>query len=138
MPKKGKLLIVTMVLVLSVTSGYAFDFSPGMYRITSTAEIPGMPAMPAQQVEQCLTKQQPISNEAMGAGCTIDTMKSSGNTLSWTMTCRQQGATSTGTGTMVYQKDRFSGTFVTTVAGSGGGAMTVKSAISGIRIGPCP
>jgi len=136
---KGKLLMAIGIVwcLLPAIGAEALDFQPGQYQITSTAEIPGMPAVPAQQTVQCLTEQEPVSADMVGSGCSISNLKTSGNTVSWSMTCDQQGTKATGTGRITYQHDSFSGVFTTTMD-TPGGPVTITTKSTGTRIGPCP
>nr|WP_320193056.1 DUF3617 family protein [uncultured Desulfobacter sp.] len=122
-------------IIFSPFSANCMDFKPGKYEITSKMEMPGM-SMPAQTVTQCLTQENPIPDNSSGnQGCEID-MQEKGNTLTWTMECTQQGQKVTSTGKMTYSEDSFAGT-MTVETGPQAGNMTMKTQITGKRIGAC-
>lgn len=114
------------------------DLKPGKYEITVKAEMPGMPgAMPPQTMTQCLTEKNPVPNGAAGAqGCKIKNMKTEGNTVTYTMTCQQQGMAIDTSGTITYSGDTFEGTSQTKMGPAAGG-MTITTYIKGKRIGKC-
>lgn len=124
------------VLIFSPFSADCMDFKPGKYEITSKMEMPGM-SMPAQTVTQCLTQENPVPDKSLGnQGCEIVDTKENGNTLTWTMECTQQGQKVITTGEMKYAEDSFTGD-MTMEMGSQAGNMTIKTQITGKRIGSC-
>lgn len=124
------------LIVFSPLSAVCMDFEPGKYEITSKVEMPGM-AMPAQTMTQCLTQEEPVPDNSMGdQGCELSDMKKDGNTITWTMECNQQGQKVTTSGETKYSEDSFEGV-MTTKMGPHAGNMTIKTQISGKRIGPC-
>lgn len=136
-----KISIVSMLCVaLMALPVWALDLKPGKYEITatSTMEMPGMPGgmpgMPAQTMTQCITEQDPVpASSADAQGCNVTEMKTEGNTLTYTMTCEQQGQTITSSGNMTYKGNAFEGTNKTN-AGQG---MVMTTTIKGKRIGKC-
>lgn len=125
-----------VVIIFIPVSSFSLDFEPGEYEITSTMEMPGM-TMPPQTITQCLTQDEPVPSESMGeSGCEISDMKTDGDTITWTMECSQQGQKVTTEGEMTYSGDTFEGV-MTTKMGPQAGNMTLKTLISGKRIGSC-
>ncbi|MCG8553058.1 MAG: DUF3617 domain-containing protein [Desulfobacterales bacterium] len=123
-------------VIFSPFSANCMDFKPGKYEITSKMEMPGM-SMPAQTATQCLTQEEPVPHKSMGnQGCEIIDMQTRGNTLTWTMECAQQGRKVTTTGKMTYAADSFAGT-MTMEMGPQAGNMTIKTQMTGKRIGSC-
>lgn len=122
--------------IFSPFSANCMDFKPGKYEITSKMEMPGM-SMPAQTVTQCLTQEEPIPEKSLGnQGCEIVDKQEKGNTLTWTMECTQQGQKVISTGEMTYSEDSFAGG-MTMETGPQAGNMTIKTQITGKRIGSC-
>ena len=131
--------MVMCCLGLFFTPTWGLDFKPGKYKITSTVNMPGMPAgsVPPQTITQCLTKQDPVPvKDAGGQTCKIKDMDQDGNSISWKMECIQQGQKITNDGQITYNGDSFEGT-ITTNMGPEAGNMTIKTAVSGNRIGEC-
>ena len=126
-------------LVLFFNPAWGLDFKPGMYKITSSVEMPGMPAgsVPPQTITQCLTELDPVPNkDVSGQPCNIKDMNQKGNTITWKMECEQQGQKMTSDGQIQYSGDSFEGT-IKTKMGPEAGNMTVKTVVSGSRIGDC-
>lgn len=132
-------LVMVLGLLLFSVPVWALNFEPGMYEITSTVEMPGMPAgmLPTQTSAQCMTEQDPVPRKDSGEqDCEITDMKKSKNTVTWKMTCNQQGQKMTSHGQMKYSGDSFTGTFISNIE-SRGGNMTITTRVSGQRIGDC-
>jgi hypothetical protein len=137
MVKKLSILIILAIVTIALPA-WALDLKPGKYEITAKVEMPGMPAgMPAQTTTQCLTSQDPVpASTADAQGCKVTDMKTEGNTLTYAMTCEQQGMTMKISGKMTYKGDSFEGTTLTRM-GPGAGNMTITTKITGKRIGKC-
>jgi hypothetical protein len=137
-----KIFTVTMLCVTIIAlPAWALDLNPGKYEITAKVEMQGMPGgmpgMPAQTMTQCLTEQDPVPAASADAqGCKVTDMKTEGNTLTYTMTCDQQGMTIKSNGKMTFKGDSFEGTTQTQM-GPSAGNMTITTKISGKRIGKC-
>ncbi len=137
-----KISIVSMLCVMIIAlPAWALDLNPGNYEITAQVEMPGMSgmpgAMPSQTMTQCLTEQNPVPAASADAqSCTVTDMKTEGNTLTYTMTCEQQGMTMKSSGKMTYKGDTFEGTNQTRM-GPSAGNMTITTTITGKRIGKC-
>ena len=137
--KSSFFFMVVCSLGLFFIPAWGLDFKPGMYKITSTVKMPGMPAgsVPPQAITQCLTEQDPVPNkDASGQTCKIKDMKQDGNTITWKMECDQQGQKMTSDGQIIYSGDSFEGT-TTTNMGPQAGNMTIKTVVTGNRIGDC-
>ena len=127
------------VVFLFSTSALALDLNPGKYSITSTVQMPGMPAgaIPPQTISQCITEQDPIPrNDASNQDCKIKNMKETNNTVTWEMECLQQGTKITSQGRMTYAGDSFEGN-ITMNMGAQAGNMTIITTITGVRLGDC-
>lgn len=132
--------ILWLFLIITAVPCAAFEFNPGQYEITSSVEMPGMPAgsIPAQTMVQCMTQKDPVPKTGdAGQDCKIKNIKQSGNTMTWDMECVQQGQKITSQGQMTFSKDKFKGTS-TIHMGPEAGNMTVVTRISGTRLGDCP
>ena len=72
MLKKTAVIFMVMCgLVLFFIPAWGLDFKPGMYNITSTVKMPGMPAgsVPSQTITECLTKSGTVSNQETFSAC---------------------------------------------------------------------
>ena len=127
-----------LALLITALPAWSLDMNPGKYEITARVEMPGMPqAMPPQTVTQCLDKQNPVPNANPDShGCTITDMETKGNTITYTMTCNQQGMAIKSTGRMTFNSDNFEGS-ARTVMGPQAGGMTMTTKLKGRRIGKC-
>lgn len=125
--------------ILSAGVVWAADFQPGQYEITTNVEMSGMPsgAIPSQTAVHCLTEQDPVpSTDASGSGCKIKDVDKTGNTVRWAMECTQQGQKMTGSGSMTFSGDKFTGTSTMNMGPQAGNAKVI-SRMEGRRIGDC-
>jgi hypothetical protein len=106
------------------------NMEDGLWEITSTAEMTGMPAKSFTHTT-CLTKEKAVPQTTQSE-CTMKDVKTQGNTVTWTMVCKE----ATSTGKVTYAGTTMDGVVETTVK-AGGKTMTMKSTIKGKRIGPC-
>jgi hypothetical protein len=100
----------------------------GLWEITSTMDIPGMPARSFTH-SSCLTKEKAVPQTSQ-SDCTIKDVKNLGNTVTWTVVCREGAMMSKGK--VTYAGTTMEGVVETTTSGK---TMTVK--MKGKRIGPC-
>lgn len=127
-----------LVMLITAVPAWCLDMNPGKYEITAQVDMPGMPqAMPPQTMTQCLDSQNPVPNaNPDNRNCTVTDRQTTGNTITYTMTCHQQGMTIKSTGRMTYNGDTFEGD-TKTVMGPQAGGMTLTTTIKGKRIGAC-
>ena len=129
-------LFVTAFLCSTGHAGSGVDFEEGMWEITSQVKMQGM-NIPAQTFTQCITKDNmvPQNNDPNlqdGGGCKILNVKTSGNTVSWSMVCNTGGGEMKGKGKITYQRDRFKGESTAEMMG-----MVMVTEMNGRRTGPC-
>ena len=138
MAKKITISCMLVNLLIVALPAWGMNLTPGKYEITSKVDMPGMPGgMPPTTITQCLTEQEPVPHTSTGSqGCKITDMTTEGDTVKYTLVCKQQGMESKSSGEMTYKGETFYGTTQTKMAPSGGG-MTVTTKISGKRIGKC-
>lgn len=136
--KKICVSLFLLYLFFAVVPAWALDLNPGLYAITVKTEMQGMPMqMPATTMNQCITEQDPVPNSSPDVqGCDMEDMNVSGNTVTYSMICEQQGMKSESSGETTYNGDSFRGKTTTTL-NQAGGAMLMTSEISGQRIGEC-
>ena len=129
--RKGVCIIVTLLFLFSAGLSFAApNMEDGLWEITTTVDMPGMPSKSFTQTS-CLTKEKAVPQTAE-SGCTIKDMKTQGNTVTWTVVCKE----ATSTGKITYAGTTMDGVIETMVK-TGGQTMTMKSTMKGKRIGPC-
>ncbi|MGA2515819.1 MAG: DUF3617 family protein [Thermodesulfobacteriota bacterium] len=130
--KKGICFIPAVLFLFFATLSFAApNMEDGLWEITSTMEMPGMPAKSFTH-NSCLTKEKAVPQTSQ-SDCTIKDVKNLGNTITWTVVCRE-GATMSK-GKVTYAGTTMDGVIETTVKSNGGKTMTMK--MKGKRIGPC-
>jgi hypothetical protein len=129
--KRSIWIIVAVVFVFFTGISFAApNMEDGLWEITTTVDMPGMPSKSFTHTT-CLTKEKAVPQTAE-SGCTIKDMKTQGNTVTWTVVCRE----GTSTGKVTYAGTTMDGVIETTMK-TGGQTMTMKSTMKAKRIGPC-
>jgi len=129
--KRGVCIIAALLFLFSARLSFAApNMEDGLWEITSTVDMPGMPSKSFTQTS-CLTKEKAVPQTAE-SGCTIKDMKTQGNTVTWTVVCKE----ATSTGKVTYAGTTMEG-FTETTVKTNGNTMTIKSRMKGKRIGPC-
>lgn len=112
------------------------NLQDGEWEITMKVEMPGMPAeaMMPHTIKTCLTRDNyvPETNQQQ-SDCTVENQKIDGNTVSWTVVCKE----TTSKGTITYAGDSMEGLMESTTKVEGK-AINTKMTMSGKRVGPCP
>ena len=131
-------LAIFSFLVISATAS-AQNMKEGKWEITTKVEMPGMPAnIPAQKSVQCMTKKDSVpSQPEKNKDCKITSMKTSGDTIYWTMQCKSGQGTTNMKGQITYKGDKMEGVMNTTIIEPDGDKMQMTSRINGRRIGDC-
>ncbi|MCE5194506.1 MAG: DUF3617 domain-containing protein [Nitrospiraceae bacterium] len=136
MIRSSFVVLIVLGFVLSAVPVFsAPNMQDGLWEITTTTDIPGMPAGMSKPVKQksCLTKSDAVPKQK-DSDCKVTSSKISGNTVAWDVSCKNGGVVSEGM--VIYSGDKFDGTSITTV-NQGGQTMKIKSRMDGKRIGPC-
>lgn len=138
------MILLCAVLLCSMTPLRADaepDLRDGMWEITTSMELAGMPAgMPPVKNTQCITKQNavPKAQDLQQQDCTMSAPRISGNTVTWTVDCKGEDGPVRGTGRIVYRGDTFDGTLTMSVQEPGqGGSFQIVQHMKGKRIGAC-
>jgi hypothetical protein len=130
--------IFGFVFVCSILWGTSAFCAPnmqdGLWEITSTVEMEGMPAVMMKPMTHtsCLTQKDAVPDKPAKSDCKMTDMKLVGNTVTWAVTCPD----AVSKGKVTYAGSRFAGTMETTV-NQGGKKMQMKSKMKGKMIGPC-
>jgi hypothetical protein len=124
---------VIAVLLFLFSASLSFsapNMEDGLWEMTSTVDIPGMPSRSFTHTT-CLTKEKAVPQTAE-SGCTIKDVKTQGNTVTWTVVCRE----GTSKGKVTYRGTTMDGVTETTVE-TNGKSITMKTSMKGKRIGSC-
>jgi len=131
--KRGICIIAAVLFLFSARLSFASpNMEDGLWEITSTVDMPGMPAKSFTHTT-CLTKEKAVPQTAQSE-CTMKDVKTQGNTVTWTVVCRE--GMSTSKGKVTYAGTTMEGAIETTVK-TNEQTMTMKSTMKGKRIGPC-
>jgi hypothetical protein len=116
------------------SSSPAINMQDGLWEITTTVEMAGVPAgmIKPQTFTTCLNKTDYVPKAKAETDCTMKDVKTEGNTVSWTVVCKD----STSKGRITYAGATYDGTTETTMK-QDGKDMTVKTNMKGKHIGPC-
>lgn len=140
--KKNPILSITALLFALPASVWAApNLQDGLWEITSRIEVQGMPmAMQMAPVKHtaCLTQKDAVPQKAeKDQQCKILNNHIDGNTVSWSMECREKGQVVTSSGKVTYAGTSFSGSSQTTIEQPGQGKVQINNPMSGKRIGNC-
>ena len=131
---------ISLFIVPSVHAG-KINMEEGLWEITSKMEVPGMPfPMPATTHSQCITEKEmiPQGKDVENKQCKIDKTTISNDTVSWTMSCSNDGLVSKSSGKITYKGKTFDGKIkVTTVGSESGRDMIFTTVMTGKYIGKC-
>lgn len=131
--------LVFMMMAAPGRAGAEPNMQDGQWEITSTMNMPGMPApMPPVKQTQCITKKDMVpQTQQKNQECTVTDTKINGNTVSWSVKCSAEGNDMTGNGNITYKGDTFDGTFIINMKVPGQGSMQMTQNMKGRRLGPC-
>jgi uncharacterized protein DUF3617 len=105
------------------------DINEGNWTITVTMSVQGT-EMPPQTYTNCLKKEDsvPFDTDPQSPDCNPENVKTSGDTVSWTIDCKGM----TGKGSITYYGDSFRGDIII----SNGQSKMIQH-LEGRRTGPC-
>jgi len=133
---KRLLAVIAISLAMAGTAfaGGSPNMKPGLWEITTQAKMQGM-TLPPTTITQCITKDDMVPRgDTQTQDCEVSDVKTSGDTVTWTMRCSGEGGDVESTGRITYHGDRFEGSMTTIIKEQG---MTMESTMSGRRIGDC-
>lgn len=133
---KKVFLAVICVLAFPAVTLAADGIRDGLWEITSSMEMPGMPMkMKPTVMKHCYSKADVADRKKVIASrdknCTVTDMKNSGNKVTWTMKCTGQNA-GTMTGETIFSGDSYASVMKMNAQGH---KMTMK--VKGKRLGNC-
>lgn len=112
------------------------NMKEGQWEITTSFEMPGMPAGMAKPhtVTTCLSQKDYVPKDTkQQTDCTMQDTKVEGNTVKWAVVCKN----STSKGNVTYAGTTFDGVIDSTIK-ENGKEMTTKMTMRGKHLGPCP
>lgn len=106
----------------------------GLWEITTTVDMPGMPAgmMKPHTTTACLNQKESVPKGKNETDCTMKDLKAEGNTVTWTVVCKD----STSKGRITYAGTSYDGMTETTMKQDGKDT-TIKTTMKGKYLGPC-
>ncbi len=140
-----RVLVCSMLVFVLGYAGAAeagVDMQEGNWETTVEMTMEGMPfPMPptTYRSTQCLTKKDLVPSTAeKDQKCEVRSRKATGNTVSWTVVCRDADGTSEGQGEITYSGSTYKGVVRTTIRSKEAGE-TVRTTMhmKGKRLGPC-
>lgn len=143
--RRGAAFLLTLGWVLAFAGPAGADgLQPGLWKVTSTPEVRGMPA-PPQVKTRCVTPQEAADVDKMfspehrtqNAACERIEHEMTGTKLKWRLQCTGQMSMDV-TGTFDFDTPQHYSAVVTTKASIGGQTMDSKVTIEGERVGECP
>lgn len=128
------------IVLLAGSSAHADPMRNGKWEITSKTEMSGMPAGVSgrtNKVTICVDNKNK-DKPPIGAdpSCRISNYKIVGNSSSWKMECSGEMKMS-GTGSITFSGDQYSGTSTMNMEIPGEKPITMKNSYTGKRIGDC-
>jgi hypothetical protein len=132
-------LAVVLSVLLPAAVFAAEGIRPGMWEITTTMDMPGMPMkMPPTTIRHCYTAEEVKDQKKVISSdkdCTVTDVKSSGNKVTWKMKCTGQNP-GTFSGETVFSGDSYVSTMK--MESQGGAGTSVNMKVQGKRVGNCP
>ncbi|MBI3374735.1 MAG: DUF3617 family protein [Betaproteobacteria bacterium] len=137
---KVPVLLAGLVLGVCAAQAAPPNMRPGMWEITTSVEMPGLPTqMPPQSIRHCYKAEDlKESRDTLPADktCKVDEFRQEGNTVRWKMSCKGDEGPMSGSGEIAYAGHSYSGT-VAMAGKAGGQSFNVTQKYSGRRIGDC-
>lgn len=132
---------VLFVGVAATAHAAAPNMKEGLWEVTVTMDMPGMPAgAPPQTMQQCRTQKdfenpQTMAPDPQGSRCETTDYRLQGNTATWKMACKGENAMS-GTGSMTFSGTSYTGTNKMSMK-HGDQTMNMTVSYAGKHLGPC-
>lgn len=134
-------IVAALALVASggISSAAGLQIEPGEWEFETTTQSPMTPQPTTKTRRQCVTESDadPLAAMTADSKCTISDRTTSGNTLTWKMSCADTGGPSMqGEGRLTADGDTAQGQ-MTMRASFGGQTMEMKQTWKGKRLGDC-
>lgn len=132
---------VVLVLISIPALAEGIPVEPGLWKMTSTVNMPMLPQPRVTTVSECMEKSEitmdEVGGEGMDPNCTFDMAQVDGNTMKWSVDCPVEGGTSHGQWQATSGGDTVTGEGSLTMSFQGQ-TMEMTMTWEGQRIGACP
>lgn len=126
----------TILLTASASEG--LDMREGEWEHTAEMVMEGMPFLiPPTKIRVCLTKKDPVPVSEEDKDCIVKDHTISGNTVRWSVICKDKDGTSEGKGAITYSGSSYKGTIKMTMTDKKGATEQMTFKLSGKYLGPC-
>ncbi|MCG7897013.1 MAG: DUF3617 domain-containing protein [Candidatus Thiodiazotropha weberae] len=117
-----------------VAAASEVNMNPGLWQWTAVMDMPGMPMqLPPTSYTTCISQADFVPKDSeLGQNCETIDLKTEGDTVSWNITCSQNGMATTSQGDITYYGDRAEGNININSQG-----LQMRSKTTGERLGPC-
>ncbi len=130
--------VFSLVIILFAAPLYAVDMQEGEWETITEMVMEGMPfSMPPTKMRQCITKKDLVPKGEEDKNCVFKEQKATGNTVRWTVVCKDKDSTSEGKGEIIYSGRNYRGSIQMTVTEKGSAPDRITMKISGKYLGPC-
>lgn len=130
--------LVCAAILLTASASEGMDMQEGEWEHTAEMVMEGMPSlMPPTKTHGCLTKKDLVPEGKKDKDCMVKDQKMSGNTVRWTVICKDKDGTSEGKGVITYSGSSYKGTIKMTVTDKKGSTESMTMKMSGKYLGPC-
>ena len=131
--------ILVLISISALAEGIPVE--PGLWKMTSTVNMPMLPQPRVTTVTECMEKSEitmdEVGGEGMDPNCTFDMAQVDGNTMKWSVDCPVEGGTSHGEWQATSGGDTVTGEGSLTMSFQGQ-TMEMTMAWEVQRIGACP
>jgi len=131
--------ILVLISISALAEGIPVE--PGLWKMTSTVNMPMLPQPRVTTVTECMEKSEitmdEVGGEGMDPNCTFDMAQVDGNTMKWSVDCPVEGGTSHGEWQATSGGDTVTGEGSLTMSFQGQ-TMEMTMTWEGQRIGACP
>lgn len=133
-----RILLSVVAVMLSVVPSFGAEpIREGLWEVSTTTVIPGMPTkLPPSVIKHCYTKEDVKDQAKVVAGgnkdCKMTSYKVSGNKVTWSMVCTGQSA-GTFSGETIFSPDSYVSTMKMKSQGQ-----NISMKMNARRLGDCP
>ncbi len=130
--------LVSMIMLFATTVAEGVDMHEGEWEYTSEVVMEGIPfSVPPTTMRQCLSKKDLVPKTDNDKDCVVKNQQTSGNTVRWTIICKDSDGTSEGKGVITYSGNSYKGTIKMTATDKGGSTEQMTMRLTGRYLGPC-
>jgi hypothetical protein len=137
---KKTLIIFVVLLSMLWASGAWAQLKKGLWEITSQLEFKGTSqSTPPTTIRRCITKSESVpQNKDKRYDCKTTSQKIEGNTVSYTVECKNKGGMMETSGTTTYTDNSMNGASTANSKMKGRPEIQITNKIKGKYIGVCP